>query len=117
MRALVPALLGTLALAACANWRQAMLPSAEALIDQRLLAATRAESTLQSVQKTVDESRAALAVAERAMLRTDELAQITRTQHRNDQAPQEQGQDDDLAAAFKHRKLLAEQGVVYGDGR
>lgn len=82
-----------------AAWRAAILPSCEALVAQRKDQLELAMDAVTLHQHALHVQRAALALYERALNRTDALQRITDEETRNDERLQEQALDDDLAAA------------------
>lgn len=87
--------------AADAHWRCAMLPSCEALVEQRRAQLDQAQDAFTLRQHAMNIQRTALSVCERALIRTDELERLSIDQVRNAERLQEQSQDDDLAAAMR----------------
>ena len=81
------------------DWRQTMLPSVNALIFQRRGATIKALEHVKVQRGAVTEARAALTRAERALMRTDELQSIVKTEADDLARLAEQSQDDDLAIA------------------
>ena len=78
-----------------------MLPSCEALVDQRRAQLDQARDAVTLHQHAMNIQRTALSVCERALIRTDELERLTTDQARRADHLQEQSQDDDLAAAMR----------------
>ena len=81
------------------DWRQTMLPSVNALIFLRRGATVKALQHVEVQRLAVAEARAALTRAERALMRTDELQSIVKTEADDHARLAEQSQDDDLAIA------------------
>ena len=81
------------------DWRHTMLPSVNALIFLRRGATVKALQRVEAQRVAVAEARAALTRAERALMRTDELQSIVRSEAANHARLAEQSQDDDLSIA------------------
>jgi flagellar biosynthesis chaperone FliJ len=81
------------------DWRHTLLPSCQALIHTRAQALAPAAKRVQDEQQAVQACRAALALCEKALLRTDELQDILKDEARDAERLAEQSQDDDLAIA------------------
>jgi hypothetical protein len=79
------------------DWRHTMLPSCNAVIHQRRLAAMEAFSGIAKHRLAVAQSRAALSACEKALLRTDELETQVKDAAKEHARLAEQSQDDDLA--------------------
>jgi hypothetical protein len=78
-------------------WRLAMMPSTDALFEQRASAYWAVEATIKVLENAVQVQRDALNVCERALMRNDEWAAHQKTQDELAQRLDEQNQDDDLA--------------------
>ena len=101
--------------AAQANWRDAMLPSCEALVAQRVAVQVQAQQAQRVMQQQLQAQQAALLACERALLRTDELSHICDEQQQLAELAQEQSLDDDMAAAWRRRAAVGVAvGVVTG---
>jgi leucyl aminopeptidase (aminopeptidase T) len=84
-------------LAADRAWRLAMMPSVEALFEQRSSAYWAVEAAIKVFENAVQVQRDALNVCERALMRHDEWAAHQKIQDELAQRLDEQNQDDDLA--------------------
>jgi hypothetical protein len=81
-------------------WRTTMLPSCIALVYQRKEQAVKAAQAVDERRTEVKKCRAEVTQCEKALLRTDELAQILKEQARALERLAEQSQDDDLAIGY-----------------
>jgi leucyl aminopeptidase (aminopeptidase T) len=84
-------------MAADRAWRLAMMPSVEALFEQRSSAYWAVEAAIKVFENAVQLQRDALNVCERALMRNDEWAAHQKTLDELAQRLDEQNQDDDLA--------------------
>ena len=95
-------------------WRQALLPSCEAVVEREHAACNRALAAIEPAQRRLAEARQALLQQERAMLRTQELEQLQRAAEQQAEAATEQSVDEDLAAAWRPggRTAMAPAGTA-----
>jgi hypothetical protein len=81
------------------DWRHTVLPSCLAVVHLRATEVGQAAQLVETAQQEVQACRSALALCEKALLRTDELQDILQAQAKDDERLAEQSQDDDLALA------------------
>jgi flagellar biosynthesis chaperone FliJ len=81
------------------DWRHTVLPSCVAVLALRATEAGRAAQDVEAAQQAVRAARSALTLCEKALLRTDELQDILKTEAQDQERLAEQSQDDDLAIA------------------
>lgn len=83
------------------DWRPTMLPSVNAFVTSKRNALLKAVEQVEVKRLAVAEARAAVTKAERALMRTDELQTIVKSEAADAARLAEQSQDDDLAITHK----------------
>jgi hypothetical protein len=89
-----------------AQWRQATLLSCNALVEREHAALAQAETVLERAKQVLAERQVELMKCERALMRTDELQALAKQASAEAERLREQDLDDDLAAAWRPRKVL-----------
>lgn len=82
-------------------WRQALLPSCEAVCEREHKAALRVLAAVEPARQQCAQARMLLQQCERAILRTTELEQLESAAERQAEAAIDQSVDEDLAAAWR----------------
>lgn len=87
-------------------WRQALIPSCEAVVERERTAALQALAAVEPARQQCAEARMLLQQCERAILRTTELEQLESAAERQAEAAIDQSVDEDLAAAWRPAAVL-----------
>lgn len=95
-------------------WRQALLPSCEAVVERERAASLQALAAVEPARQQYAEARNILQQRERAILRTAELEQLQRAAELQAEAAAEESVDEDLAAAWRPAEVAVAVATEVG---